>query len=178
MRARPVLASHADIVNSSIGIKKWCPVFIWVVQVVTAINIINIIPSKQRRADKKCVRWSINPIVLSVNADMAVNKVDNIKYFWGKPKSTESKSVLLFRLNTYSAHSRPPCAHSYTRPIVRIRRIIVDQNSVFIGCICDAQGVGNNRAISRSNSRNRMAIKKKRIEKGRRADPTGSKPHS
>lgn len=40
------------------------------------------------------------------------------------------------------------------------------------------QGRGRRRAISRSNSKNRMAIRKKRRENGRRADPTGSKPHS
>lgn len=40
------------------------------------------------------------------------------------------------------------------------------------------QGKGNRRAISKSNKRNKMATKKKRIEKGRRALPMGSKPHS
>lgn len=82
IRARPVLASHADSVSSSIGIKKWYPVFIWVVQVAIAINIANIIPSRHNRADKKWVRCSISPVVLNANADMAVNRVDNIKYFW------------------------------------------------------------------------------------------------
>lgn len=39
-------------------------------------------------------------------------------------------------------------------------------------------GSGRSSAISRSNSRNKMAIRKKRREKGKRADPRGSKPHS
>lgn len=39
-------------------------------------------------------------------------------------------------------------------------------------------GRGRSRAISRSNSRNRMATRKKRNEKGRRAVPRGSNPHS
>lgn len=39
-------------------------------------------------------------------------------------------------------------------------------------------GRGSNRAISRSNKRNRIATKKNRNEKGRRAFPKGSKPHS
>lgn len=56
IRASPVLASHADRVNSSIGVKKWYPVFICVVHTEMAINIASIIPSRQRRADKKCVR--------------------------------------------------------------------------------------------------------------------------
>lgn len=40
------------------------------------------------------------------------------------------------------------------------------------------QGRGRRSAISRSKRRKRIAIKKKRREKGRRADPRGSKPHS
>lgn len=44
--------------------------------------------------------------------------------------------------------------------------------------VCDAHGSGRSRAISRSNSRNVMATKKNFIEKGRRADPMGSNPHS
>lgn len=39
-------------------------------------------------------------------------------------------------------------------------------------------GRGRRRAISRSKSRNRIAIKKNRSEKGSRADPRGSNPHS
>ena len=39
-------------------------------------------------------------------------------------------------------------------------------------------GRGRRRAISRSNSRKRMATRKNRREKGRRADPKGSNPHS
>lgn len=41
-----------------------------------------------------------------------------------------------------------------------------------------AHGSGRSRAISRSNSRNRMATRKNRIENGSRADPSGSNPHS
>lgn len=57
-------------------------------------------------------------------------------------------------------------------------KITVDHSSVFAVDICDAQGAGKRRAISRSNSRKRMAIKKNRIENGNRAEPIGSKPHS
>lgn len=39
-------------------------------------------------------------------------------------------------------------------------------------------GRGSKRAISRSNRRKRIATKKNRSEKGRRAEPKGSKPHS
>lgn len=41
-----------------------------------------------------------------------------------------------------------------------------------------AHGRGSSRAISRSNKRNRIATRKNRIEKGSRADPRGSNPHS
>lgn len=49
---------------------------------------------------------------------------------------------------------------------------------VFRLSVCDAHGRGRRRAISRSKSKNVMATKKNFIEKGRRADPIGSKPHS
>lgn len=42
----------------------------------------------------------------------------------------------------------------------------------------DAHGRGKRRAISRSNNRNVMATRKNFMEKGRRADPMGSNPHS
>lgn len=44
--------------------------------------------------------------------------------------------------------------------------------------VCEAQGRGSSRAISRSNSRNVMATRKNFMEKGKRADPIGSNPHS
>lgn len=40
------------------------------------------------------------------------------------------------------------------------------------------QGSGRRSAISRSKSKNKMATRKNRKEKGRRAEPRGSKPHS
>lgn len=42
----------------------------------------------------------------------------------------------------------------------------------------DAHGSGKSRAISRSNSRNVIATRKNFMEKGKRADPIGSNPHS
>lgn len=44
--------------------------------------------------------------------------------------------------------------------------------------VWDAQGRGRRRAISRSNRRNVMATRKNFMEKGSRADPIGSNPHS
>ena len=43
---------------------------------------------------------------------------------------------------------------------------------------CEAHGSGRRSAISRSNRRNVMATTKNFMEKGRRADPMGSNPHS
>lgn len=39
-------------------------------------------------------------------------------------------------------------------------------------------GRGRSRTISKSNSRNRIATRKNRSEKGSRAEPRGSNPHS
>lgn len=59
----------------------------------------------------------------------------------------------------------------------RIR--ISDMNNIIKSLfVWEAHGRGNKRAISRSNSKKVMATKKNFIEKGRRADPMGSKPHS
>ena len=44
--------------------------------------------------------------------------------------------------------------------------------------VCEAHGSGRRSAISRSKRRNVMATKKNFIEKGKRADPIGSNPHS
>lgn len=44
--------------------------------------------------------------------------------------------------------------------------------------VCEAQGRGSSSAISKSNSRNVIATRKNFIEKGKRADPMGSNPHS
>lgn len=50
---------------------------------------------------------------------------------------------------------------------------------VVVGCDkLIAQGVGSNRAISRSKRRNKIATRKKRMENGSRAEPSGSNPHS
>ena len=49
---------------------------------------------------------------------------------------------------------------------------------VFRLFVWEAHGSGRSRAISRSNNRNVIATRKNFIEKGRRADPIGSNPHS
>lgn len=54
---------------------------------------------------------------------------------------------------------------------VQIRVVMGDSSWV-------AHGSGSRRAISKSKRRNRMATRKNRIEKGSRAEPSGSNPHS
>ena len=49
---------------------------------------------------------------------------------------------------------------------------------VFRLVVCEAHGSGSSSAVSRSKRRNVMATRKNFIEKGRRADPMGSNPHS
>lgn len=44
--------------------------------------------------------------------------------------------------------------------------------------VCVAQGRGRSSAISRSKSKNVIATRKNFMEKGIRAEPIGSKPHS
>lgn len=64
-------------------------------------------------------------------------------------------------------------------PRVRRARTEVAHRKVRAGLFSwSPQGRGSSRAISRSNRRKRMAIKKNRREKGRRALPSGSNPHS
>ena len=65
------------------------------------------------------------------------------------------------------------------RPTVRRIRTAEARKKVIRGDVSwSAHGRGKRRAISRSNKRKRMAIRKKRSEKGSRADPKGSNPHS
>lgn len=49
---------------------------------------------------------------------------------------------------------------------------------MFSWVVCDAHGSGRSRAISKSNRRKVMATRKNFIEKGKRAEPIGSNPHS
>lgn len=65
------------------------------------------------------------------------------------------------------------------KPKVRSEMTIMAQISVEVGeWSWVAHGRGRSRAISRSNSKNRIATRKNRMENGSRADPRGSKPHS
>lgn len=65
------------------------------------------------------------------------------------------------------------------RPNVSRTKTVEAQRNVVSGAgSWSPHGSGNRRAISRSNRRNKMAIRKKRSENGSRAEPRGSNPHS
>lgn len=65
------------------------------------------------------------------------------------------------------------------RPSVSRAKTREAQRKVRTGVLSwSPQGRGSKRAISRSNRRKRIATRKNRSEKGSRADPRGSKPHS
>lgn len=65
------------------------------------------------------------------------------------------------------------------RPNVRRVRTAVAHKNVKRGeANWSPHGNGRRRAISRSKRRKRIATRKNRREKGRRAEPRGSKPHS
>lgn len=90
-----------------------------------------------------------------------------------------SRNQISVRLPQYSAHSSPPCSHSYSRPNVRIiSSVVISIIVVFGGFVFMLHGVGSNSTISRSNRINRMATRKNWMEIGVRAFPSGSKPHS
>ena len=60
-RARPALASQAEKARSSIGETEKLVVFSSKVHRDRARNRDNIIPSRQRRADRRCIRWNARP---------------------------------------------------------------------------------------------------------------------
>lgn len=67
--ARPVPASQAEKVSMSIGIKVEDIVWFSMGQIDRAIYIDNIMLSRHRRAEIRCVRWNASPRLLSVKAE-------------------------------------------------------------------------------------------------------------
>lgn len=69
-RARPAPASQAEKVSRIIGVIEHEVEFNVIDQRAMAINRDNIIPSKQRRADKRCDRLNARPIKPKMNAEL------------------------------------------------------------------------------------------------------------
>ena len=79
----------------------------------------------------------------------------------------------------YSAQSRAPWFHSWYSPtnkIIRKIKAVIAHDWILQKLIIEA--IGSNKVISTSKIKKITAIKKKRKEKGRRAVPFGSNPHS
>lgn len=71
-KANPALASQAENVSSRIGAEEKAVISSCSIQSASAINSDSIMPSKQRRADRRWVRWKAKPIRPSVNAEEKV----------------------------------------------------------------------------------------------------------
>lgn len=93
--------------------------------------------------------------------------------------TVNSIRVIIILSGLYSAHSRPPFTHSKISPSAKIIMNISEIGIKVEGAVISlAAGKGKSSAISRSNSRNKMATRKNRNENGNRADFSGSNPHS
>lgn len=77
--ASPALASQAENASRSIGEAEKLVEFSCMVHKDKARNRDNIIPSKQRRADKRWARWNVRPARPSKKAVEKVNCVGVIR---------------------------------------------------------------------------------------------------
>ena len=79
---------------------------------------------------------------------------------------------------SYEDQSREPSFHSWIKPRMRINvnRVVGIENICWV--FNGDKHMGINSIISMSNTRNKTARRKNRIEKGNRAEALGSKPHS
>lgn len=95
------------------------------------------------------------------------------------PVVNNIRVIITLKTLLYSAHSSPPFTHSKTSPATKIAMNIREIGIKLDGLVISlAAGKGNSKAISKSKSRNNIATRKNRKEKGSRADFRGSKPHS
>lgn len=79
----------------------------------------------------------------------------------------------------YSAHSRDPSFHSCNSPKIRTSKNENDPIRIMgVKSVVRALIIGNSKTISTSKIKKITASKKNRVEKGIRARPIGSKPHS
>lgn len=72
-RASPALASHAEKARRSMGAAEKLAEFSWRAHNERAINRDSIIPSRQRRAERRWVRWNVRPVSPRRNAEENVN---------------------------------------------------------------------------------------------------------
>lgn len=51
-------------------------------QIAEAIKRVNIIPSRHRRADRRCERLNARPIRPKINAEVKLKYIEDIRYLW------------------------------------------------------------------------------------------------
>lgn len=87
--------------------------------------------------------------------------------------------MLLLTTIPYSAHSSDPWFHSWYSPMIKmiINNVLIVAHDIMFDLVITTV-IGNKSAISTSNTKNIIAIRKNRRENGSRADPMGSNPHS
>lgn len=79
-KPKPALASHAENASKSIGVTVCETASSCKDQIDRAIKRDNIIPSRQRRAERRWVRWKASPAKPRANAEEKANCVGVI---WG-----------------------------------------------------------------------------------------------
>ena len=80
--ANPALASQAENVKRIIGIIELEVEFNVIDQIAVAINRVSIIPSRHRRADKRCERLNARPIRPRMNAEVKLKYIGDIRCLW------------------------------------------------------------------------------------------------
>jgi len=80
--ARPVLASQAEKASNNIGAAEKLVDSNCKAHRANAINRDSIIPSKQRSAESKWVRWNANPISPKMNAELKLKCTGVIRGLW------------------------------------------------------------------------------------------------
>ena len=105
--------------------------------------------------------------------------LENIRKRMGRTTQNKVSSPVLLLVFSYWAQSRDPSFHSWNKPTTRI---IIKKKTLRASIneklnLIEAKA-GRRRTISTSKIRKIIASKKKRKEKGSRADLIGSNPHS
>lgn len=80
--ANPALASQAENVSIIIGIIELEVEFNIIDQIAVAMKRVSIMPSRHRRADKRCERLNARPIKPKMNAEVKLKYMGDIRCLW------------------------------------------------------------------------------------------------
>lgn len=80
--ASPALASQAENVNKIIGMVELEVEFNVMDQMAVAIKRVSIIPSRHKRADRRCERLNARPIIPKMNAEVKLKYIGDIRCLW------------------------------------------------------------------------------------------------